>query len=255
MTNSSHERAQPTLLLAVLLGASLGGCFSLEPLSSYSSGGPGAQEPPSTGDSAPSASGSEAIPAQTAPDGQAVSEGLPGEGDIALEPALQQPDAMQPDAMQSDAMQSDAMQPDAMQAESPASQPAVMPPCAGPGEFSSADGQTCYRAVTQSAIWMDAFTGCQTWGGGLAIIDSREEDELIGQHIAASSWIGASDLVQEGRMLWIGGAPVTFGNWALGQPDDFQGREDCVVKTVPAGSWNDLPCRNLNAYVCERRED
>jgi hypothetical protein len=180
---------------------------------------------------------------QTAPEGQpTVSEGAPGQGDIELEPALQA-DAMQPDA------------PDPMQAAPPASEPAAMPSCAGPGEFPSADGQTCYRAATQSATWMDAFTGCQTWGGGLAIIDSREEDELIGQHRAASSWIGASDLVQEGRMLWIGGAPLTFGNWAMGQPDDFQGLEDCVVKTMPAGSWNDLPCRNLNAYVCERREN
>ena len=173
------------------------------------------------------------------PDGQIpVSEGAPGEG-IALEPALQ-PESMPPEAMPE---------------EPPALEAAPMPSCAGAGEFSSADGQTCYLAATQGASWTDAVAACQMWGGGLVIIDARAEDELLGQHITAASWIGASDLVQEGRMLWVGGAPVTFGNWGMGQPDDFQGREDCVVKTLPAGSWNDLPCRNLNAYVCERREN
>lgn len=236
MCHSSQAPAPIRLLLGLLLGASLGGCFSLEPLSSYSSGAPATRQPASAEEPALSEPEPEATPAAEPapePEGQMpVDEGVPGAGDIALEPA---------------------MQPDPMQSEPPASQPEALPSCAGPGEFSSADSGTCYLAATQSASWTDAFAACQMWGGGLVIIDSREEDELIGQHIAATSWTGASDLVQEGRMLWIGGAPVTFAHWAVGQPDDFQGREDCVVKTVPAGSWNDLPCRNLNAYVCERR--
>jgi hypothetical protein len=229
------------LLFAVLFGSSLGGCFSLEPLSSYSSGGPAVQGPPSLEEPVPSGAEPEATPMepQTA---DPVSEGAPGGGELALEP-LEPLEPLETSEVS-----------DAMPAEPP-SEPAAMPTCAGPGEFSSADAQTCYRAVAEAASWTDAFAGCQAWGGGLAIIESREEDELIGQHISASSWIGASDLVQEGRMLWIGGAPVTFGNWSTDQPDDFQGREDCVVKTMPVGSWNDLPCRNLNAYVCERPEN
>lgn len=246
MTHSSHVTAPIGLLLALLSGASA--CFSLEPLASYSSGGPALQEPPTVGEPAPAGSETEATPAQ--PEGQMpVDEGVPGNGDIVLEPATQ------PEAMQPEAMQPEAMQPEAMPADPPASEPEAPPSCTGSGEFSSADGGTCYLAATQTAAWTDAFAACQTWGGGLVIIDSRQEDELIGQHITAASWTGASDLVQEGRMLWIGGAPVTFANWAAGQPDDFQAREDCVVKTTPAGSWNDLPCRNLNAYVCERREN
>ena len=248
MTHSSHLPAQRRLLFAISLAAGLG-CFSLEPLSSYSSAGPAVQQAaPSSGEPA---SEPEAMPTGPAaePPSEPISEGVPGTGELALEPA------MQPEATPTEAMQPEATQPEATPSEPPASEPETAPSCAGPGEFSSADGQTCYRASTQNASWTGAFAGCQMWGGGLAIIDSREEDELIAQHITVSSWIGASDLVQEGRMLWIGGAPVTFGNWAMGQPDDFQGAEDCVVKTTPAGTWNDLPCRNLNAYVCERPEN
>ena len=65
-------------------------------------------------------------------------------------------------------------------------------------------------------------------------------------------WIAASDRDQEGLMLWSGGAPLDFTNWGMGQPDDFQGREDCVAKMRMAGAWNDLPCGNQIAYVCER---
>jgi hypothetical protein len=240
MTSTSHVPAQSRLLFTVLLGAAIGGCFSLEPLSSYSSGGPTLRETPAVEQPAPSAPEPAAAPSEPETE-EPVSEGAPGEGALALEPS----EALEPGA---------ASEPDEMPQQT-ASEPAETPPCSGPGEFPSADAQTCYRAVTQAASWTDAFAGCQAWGGGLVIIDSAEEDELIGQHIAASSWIGASDLVQEGRMLWIGGAPVTFANWAMGQPDDFQAREDCVVKIVPAGSWNDLPCRNLNTYVCERPEN
>jgi hypothetical protein len=232
----------------LLLAFSLGGCLSLEPLASYSSGGPAVQEPPTFGEPGPAQSEPAVTPAE--PDAQMpVSEGVPGDGNIALEPTMLPQDG-QPQGVQPQGVQPEAMQPDP-----PASEPEATPSCAGPGEFTSADGQTCYLAATQTAAWTDAFAACQTWGGGLVIIESREEDELIAQHITATSWTGASDLVQEGRMLWIGGAPVVFANWAMGQPDDFQGREDCVVKIMPAGSWNDLPCRNLNAYVCERREN
>jgi hypothetical protein len=242
MTSSPHVPARPWLLFAVLLGAGLG-CFSLEPLSSYSKEGPSPQEPPAAEEPAPPGPEPGVTPGDSEPE-TPVDEGAPGAGDIALEPSML-PGAAQPDAGQPASMPTDPL----------ASEPPATPSCAGPGEFSSADGQTCYRASTENATWTDAFAGCQMWGGGLVIIESREEDELIGQHLVSSSWIGASDLVQEGRMLWIGGAPVVFGNWGMGQPDDFQGREDCVVKTVPAGSWNDLPCRNLNAYVCERPEN
>jgi hypothetical protein len=242
MISSSQVPVSPRLLLVAWLGASVG-CLSVDSLSSYSSGGPVLRDPPSV--EGPSEA---TLEPQTEPEEQMpVSEGVPGQGEIALEPTLS-PEGPAPEGTPPEGTQSDATQ-----TEPPASEPEVT--CAGPGEFSSADSQTCYLAESQSATWTDAFGACQMWGGGLVIIDSREEDELIGQHIAATSWTGASDLVQEGRMLWIGGAPVTFANWAPGQPDDFQGREDCVVKTMPAGSWNDLPCRNLNAYVCERREN
>lgn len=71
-------------------------------------------------------------------------------------------------------------------------------------------------------------------------------------------WMGLSDAAQEGNFIWLDGAPVTYTNWASGEPNDLhpsccniplfpcndircsQG-EDCV-QMYGDGSWNDLGC-------------
>jgi hypothetical protein len=215
------------------------GCLSMEPISSYSGGQrelveapaalepePGAQLPEAELPEAQlpeTAEGVEALPSEE-PD---VMEGLPGDGEVALAPGAgeEQPPAPEP-----------------------------LPSCAAEGEFASGDGASCYLVSSQDAGWLDALETCQSWGGSLVNIDSREEDDLLGERMATTFWIAASDRVQEGQMFWSGGRPLGFSNWTPGQPDDFQGREDCVVKTAPAGTWNDRPCGNVFPFVCERSE-
>jgi hypothetical protein len=226
MTNLSDNRARWLLQLSAVLGWSLG-CVSLEPLSSYSEGERGVQEPAPASESSQAAVGVEqSLPAEQVVD---VSEGPPLDGELVLEPvAMAEPVPVEPE---------------------------LGPTCTGLGEFPDAEGTTCYLRSTANAGWTEAQTSCRAWGGGLVVVDSAEEDQFLGTHLDATFWIGASDLIQEGRVLWNGGAPIAFSHWAMGEPNDYQGREDCVVKTMPDGSWNDVPCRNLNAYVCERSED
>ncbi|MEY4546978.1 MAG: hypothetical protein RL685_3173 [Pseudomonadota bacterium] len=212
-----------------LLWASVG-CLAMEPIASYSEGRPDVVESPSALEpeaAAPTPSVGGEAAALEEPD---VVEGLPGEGEIALEPgvAQEEPSAPEPDPL---------------------------PRCAGTGEFASGDGASCYLTSSQNAAWPDALSSCETWGGSLVNIDSLEEDRFLGERVRTSFWLAVSDRAQEGRMLGSGGDPVDFFNWSPGQPDDFQGREDCVVKTTPAGTWNDRPCSNVIAYVCERGED
>jgi hypothetical protein len=230
MTNLSDKPVRWRVGLGALVASSLG-CVSLEPLSSYSDGTRAPQESaPVTEPTPPAAEPEEEEPPLATSEAAVDSEGLPPDGELALQPAM-------------------AVE------EPPALEPELSPSCTGPGEFANAQGTRCYLRSAANLGWSEAQTSCQTWGGGLVIVDSREEDAFLGTHLDVSFWIGASDLVQEGRWLWNGGAPLGFSNWAMGEPNDFQGREDCVVKTMPVGSWNDLPCRNLNAYVCERGPD
>lgn len=228
MMRDSRNRMQMQASLS-LLWASVG-CLSMEPMSSYSSGqpelaeAPAALEPEPTAPLPEQASDSEALP----PAEPEVMEGLPGDGEVALDPGL---------------------------GEEAPPEPEPLPSCAAMGEFESAEGTSCYRVSSQNATWLDALESCESWGGSLVNIDSRAEDELLGARMTTTFWIAASDRVQEGQMFWSGGAPLTYSNWTSGQPDDFQGREDCVVKTSPAGTWNDRPCGNVFPYLCERSQD
>jgi Lectin C-type domain len=227
MTFLSDSSWRARRWLSILLGSSCG-CLSLEPLSGYSEGSP-VTPAVAPAEPAPAPEPSPELEAEPVPEAELeAAEGLPADGEIALEPIVE---------------------------EAPPSETGTEPACAAVGEFLNVEEATCYRRSDQSAAWVDALSSCQAWGGRLVTIDSRAEDDFLGAQMQATFWIGASDRVQEGLVVWSGGAPLAFSNWGVGQPDDFQGREDCIVKTLPAGSWNDLPCRVQNAYVCERNND
>jgi hypothetical protein len=124
--------------------------------------------------------------------------------------------------------------------------------CTGPGEFLDASELRCYRLGEPALGWIAAQQSCRRWGGQLVSIDSREEDDFLAAQVEVTFWTGANDRLAEGRMRDSAGQPLRFTNWETGQPDDFPGREDCVVQRRPTSAWNDLPCNSTLAYVCER---
>lgn len=214
---------------AGLLSGGTAGCFSLEPLGSYAEAEPGvvAADAPLQLEAPPRPSPAELERDAGAPaaedGGAALDEGSESE--------------LEPPAL--------ALQPSTAAAAN----------CAGPGEFLDTSELHCYRRAEQELGWSAAQQSCRSWGGQLASIDSRAEDDFLWAQLQITFWIGVSDRVQEGRMLDGVGEPLGFTNWSAGQPDDFQGREDCVVKRGPAGAWNDLPCNSALGYVCERASD
>lgn len=124
--------------------------------------------------------------------------------------------------------------------------------CDTPGDV-AAEGGGCYSFVTQAASWAAASAACSAWGGALARIESPEEEALLVQGASGDSWLGLNDLETEGAMRWEGGAALgTYRNWAVEQPDDFDGTEDCVELLADGRGWNDRPCSDLRVYICER---
>ncbi len=106
--------------------------------------------------------------------------------------------------------------------------------------------------------WDDARTQCQGWGGELASLHWRTDndqarslaDQLCGKDAAV--WIGLSDRAVEGKYVWSDGEPGDFSYFNSGEPNN-SGNED-YIQMVPGGRWNDIgQGATMGCAVCNRR--
>lgn len=119
---------------------------------------------------------------------------------------------------------------------------------------STLEGGVAYYFCPIDTTWDEARQDCEAFGATLTSIADKAENDLIRGGLDASSigeaWIGLSDIAQEDQFEWEDGSPLSFEPWKSGQPDDFDGMEDCV-EIEADGSWNDLPCDEIRpGYAC-----
>jgi hypothetical protein len=146
----------------------------------------------------------------------------------------------------------------AVEAQNPAELPLVptdsvdaVDDCTGPGEFTQEGSASCYRLADTVSSWRDARDLCQEWGGDLAKVESPEENTLLAEGSDEDVWLGASDFEDEGNFRWFDGDDAE-GPWAPAQPDNFEGRENCVELRAMDDRWNDVPCTSEKLPLCER---
>ncbi|HSX33768.1 MAG TPA: choice-of-anchor U domain-containing protein [Candidatus Saccharimonadales bacterium] len=118
--------------------------------------------------------------------------------------------------------------------------------------------------------WADAKTAADasTYGGVsgyLATVTSSAEDAFIQAMLPGTAWMGASDAANEGDWKWVdgpesgtsfwsggvGGTTVggLYAGWQGGQPDNFNGTENCSEMRVSTpSSWNDQSCASLRQF-------
>jgi Lectin C-type domain len=110
--------------------------------------------------------------------------------------------------------------------------------------------------------WADAQSQAVGLGGNLVTIHDATENQWIVNTIQPipnlnslivpdvggllTVWTGINDIVQEGNFVWASGQPVTYTNWAPGEPNNLvDGNEDWGMiypfngATWQAGQWND----------------
>uniref|UniRef100_A0A3Q0SUG2 C-type lectin domain-containing protein n=1 Tax=Amphilophus citrinellus TaxID=61819 RepID=A0A3Q0SUG2_AMPCI len=70
--------------------------------------------------------------------------------------------------------------------------------------------------------WAEARADCVNQGGDLVSITDPSEQAFIqeggGQNMCFKDW----------RYSWTDGTPLSHTNWGSGEPNDHEGREDCV---------------------------
>lgn len=117
-----------------------------------------------------------------------------------------------------------------------------------------------YYVSNSSMHWTEARDACVAAGGHLATIGSAEENAFIWNQAVilrgpsgGAPWIGFTDSSVEGQWLWETGEPVTYTNWAPGQPDNSNGDQDYahMWAAFGGGTWDDVGNDDLDYAILE----
>ncbi|XP_061907920.1 galactose-specific lectin nattectin-like [Entelurus aequoreus] len=115
----------------------------------------------------------------------------------------------------------------------------------------------CFIFQAGPATFAEAEAACQAIDGNLASLRNSLENALAYQLVKDANsgaipdtWIGLFDSVDEGNFFWVDGSKSSFRNFRSGQPDDFEGAEDCVEIHRVEERWNDDGCGDSRAYLC-----
>ena len=102
--------------------------------------------------------------------------------------------------------------------------------------------------------WRIAVDDCLVIGATLVSISTEAENTFIAEQANALTegkwWIGLNDRDEEGEYIWESGTTFDFEAWNEGEPNNYEGSENCVEMYSNSGVWNDVRCRNEQGYIC-----
>ncbi|XP_035680541.1 alpha-N-acetylgalactosamine-specific lectin-like [Branchiostoma floridae] len=112
---------------------------------------------------------------------------------------------------------------------------------------------TCYKAFNTRKTFSDSAAACGEDGGTLAMPRDAETDAfLISLHSGKRPfWFGLHDQREEGSFEWVDGSALgTYNSWCPGEPNNYRGREDCVLHNSE-DEWNDAKCNRKYRFICQ----
>jgi len=122
------------------------------------------------------------------------------------------------------------------------------------------ENQHLYLYVDETKMWHSASDYCLSLGGHLVSIESMSENKFVYNLSGGTTWLGASDEVQEGTWVWTSGQPFDFSYWNIDEPTNccppyLCGGTVCTPEhylTFLEGypTWNDVPDDNTQ-FTCE----
>src|SRR5262249_14950568 len=105
----------------------------------------------------------------------------------------------------------------------------------------------CYVAWSGARNWASAGRDCQSRGGHLVTITSKEENARVTKLAGAvESWIGLAEYHGTATVnRWVTGETFTYSAYATGQPNNggTSGTpEGCGLTSASHMGWDDRPC-------------
>lgn len=125
-----------------------------------------------------------------------------------------------------------------------------------------------YKAYDGPLSWRDAKTYCESLGGHLVTITSKEENDFILNLIKETNYtvylIGFTDEKEEGNWTWVTGEAVTYTNWGINtdghsQPDNWYEPDGQNYGAIVSrytygmgaeGTWDDTFSDSSNGDYC-----
>ncbi|XP_013420619.1 MAM and LDL-receptor class A domain-containing protein 2 [Lingula anatina] len=113
----------------------------------------------------------------------------------------------------------------------------------------------CYKYISSSMAYMDAYTYCHTIDSNLVSIHSAREQSFVSsllRNVSSLVYIGYDDIWEEGHWQWADGSIGAVGNWTEFNRGSFQITEDCAA-LYPEGrpQWYDVECTLKLPFICK----
>ncbi|XP_072020213.1 macrophage mannose receptor 1-like [Amphiura filiformis] len=113
--------------------------------------------------------------------------------------------------------------------------PSPYPPCPSNSEW-MLRGDYCYyysAEIDDRRGWVEANSYCMDNGGYLASVHADGENDFLTditlrKYDYHSHWIGLRTYAANGKYSWSDGTPLDYINWSPGEPNDFNGEEECA---------------------------
>ena len=123
-----------------------------------------------------------------------------------------------------------------------------------------------YTIFSDSDSWDKAKSHCESLGGHLAVITSKEENDAIWAFVnkngCKSAFFGLSDSPVEGQWKWVTGEPISYSNWNNNEPNESSAANDYAEFSFYAdgGVWSASAFEThfedaVLSYVCEWETD
>ncbi|XP_030635313.1 macrophage mannose receptor 1-like [Chanos chanos] len=116
-----------------------------------------------------------------------------------------------------------------------------------------------YHYVNEEKNWTEAQTYCRQHYSDLVTIENTEDNERVMTSLKGTHsdlvWIGLYDDRESWRWSldndgFYGDGEKEYRNWVSGQPDNYNGDEECCTVMGSGGQWNDCPCNIMVMFMC-----
>lgn len=113
--------------------------------------------------------------------------------------------------------------------------------------------------------WEEAKTLCESYGGYLAVINNEDENTALYNYMTSceyqSAYFEYSDAEQEGSWKWVNNDISNYTNWATGEPNSENSKEDYAMfyYKYEDEKWNDgdfgdkqgSTVSDTSTFICE----